>query len=78
MRDDAARLGGLVEDLLLLARADERVPAARDDEVDLDELLYAEQLRLRAVTTVEVSVEMTAVRVLGDPDQLNRAVRNVV
>jgi signal transduction histidine kinase len=78
MRDDAARLGGLVEDLLLLARADERGLQPRDDEVDLDELLYAEQLRLRAVTTVRVSVEVTAVRVLGDPDQLTRAVRNVV
>jgi signal transduction histidine kinase len=82
MSVDAARIGHLVEDLLLLARADERGlrPGGDDagDDVDLDELLDAERLRLRSVSSVQVVADVAAARVRGDRDQLARLVRNLV
>lgn len=80
MREDAGRIGRLVEDLLLLARADERGlrPADGGDDVDLDELLDAERLRLRSVTSVQVVADVSAARVRGDRGQLTRLVRNLV
>ncbi|MGE0296223.1 ATP-binding protein [Pseudonocardia sp.] len=82
MAVDAARIGHLVEDLLLLARADERgLRPGGDgagDDVDLDELLDAERLRLRSVSTVEVVTVVAAARVRGDRGQLARLVRNLV
>jgi signal transduction histidine kinase len=78
MREDADRIERLVEDLLLLARADERGLPCGDGEVDLDEILYAEQLRLRSISAIDVVVDVDAVRVHGDRSQLARAVRNLV
>jgi signal transduction histidine kinase len=78
MREDADRVSRLVEDLLLLARADEHGPRAGDDEVDLDEIFYAEQLRLRLVASVRVHVDVGGARVRGDRGQLTRLVRNLV
>jgi signal transduction histidine kinase len=78
MREDADRVSQLVEDLLLLARADEHGPRPGDDEVDLDEIFYAEQLRLRSVASVRVHVDVGAARVRGDRGQLARLVRNLV
>jgi signal transduction histidine kinase len=78
MRADAERLTRLVDDLLLLARADERGLTPRSEEVDLDELLYAEQLRLRSTADVAVEVRVEAVRLDGDRAQLGRVVRNLV
>jgi signal transduction histidine kinase len=78
MRADAERLARLVDDLLLLARADERGLSPRSDEVDLDELLYAEELRLRSTADVAVAVRVEAVRLVGDRSQLGRVVRNLV
>ena len=79
MREDADRVSRLVEDLLLLARADEHGhPRPGNDEVDLDEIFYAEQLRLRSVASVRVHVDVGAARVRGDRGQLVRLVRNLV
>jgi signal transduction histidine kinase len=78
MRLDADRLARLVDDLLLLARADERGLTPRADEVDLDELLYAEELRLRSTAEVAVALDVEAVRLTGDRAQLGRVVRNLV
>jgi signal transduction histidine kinase len=78
MRADADRLARLVDDLLLLARADERGLTPRSDEVDLDELLYAEELRLRSTADVAVGMQVEAVRLVGDRSQLGRVVRNLV
>jgi signal transduction histidine kinase len=78
MREDADRVRQLVEGLLLLARADEHGPRPGDDEVDLDEIFYAEQLRLRSVASVRVHVDVGAARVRGDRGQLARLVRNLV
>jgi signal transduction histidine kinase len=69
----------LVDDLLTLARLDadpappERVP------VDLDDLVMQETERLRTRGRVTVDVHrVSAGQVRGDPDQLRRALRNVL
>ena len=76
---EGQRLGRLVDDLLMLAASDERRDIHRRQAVDLEELLFAEAERLRLQGTVRVEVSsISAVRVLGDPLQLDRAVRNIV
>lgn len=78
MREEAQRLDRIIGDLLLLARADERGLLPRSDDVDLDELVYAEQLRLRDVGTLQIDVDVVAVRIRGDRSQLARMLRNLV
>ncbi|TRW46220.1 ATP-binding protein [Georgenia yuyongxinii] len=72
-----ARLRRLVDDLLLLARLDGRVPVRRR-EVDLDDLVHEHAQRLRRYGRARVVVApLPAVRVHGDPDQLGRVVQNL-
>lgn len=75
---DALRLQRMVADLLILARADESGIPLRVDDVDLDEIVNTEAVRLDAVTTHTVDVSLKATRVSGDADKLARALRNVV
>ena len=71
------RVDRLVEDLLLLARADEHGLRLRRVDVDLDDLLLSEATRLRKVGTLEVVVDAPPARVQGDPAHLGRALRNL-
>jgi signal transduction histidine kinase len=71
------RMQRLVEDLLLLARADENVPLDRAP-VDLDDLAFEEGHRLRSTTSARVDTSaVTAARVQGDADALRRVLRNL-
>lgn len=75
---ESLRLQRLVEDLLLLARADERTLALHRRPVDLDDLVFDEARRLR--TTAPVTVDTTAVSagpVDGDAAALRRMLRNI-
>ena len=73
------RIQRLVEDLLLLARADERTLTAGDQAVDLDDIVLDEIARLRDTTGLEIDGRaVSAGRVRGDPTQLRRMVRNLV
>ncbi|MFW2382758.1 MAG: sensor histidine kinase [Acidimicrobiales bacterium] len=73
--EEQDRLGGLIDDMLMLARLDEgRTPKPVD--VDLDDVVFAEAERPYGVT-VDVS-KVTPVRVNGDAQQLARLVRNLV
>ena len=75
---EALRLQGLVDDLLLLARADEHRPAPGARPVDLDDLVFAEAARLRAGRTLQVdTTAVSAGRVAGDAGALGRVVRNL-
>jgi len=77
--DEALRLQALVEDLLVLVRADEHALALRRQPVDVDDLVLDECRRLRATTDLTVDAgEVSAGAVDGDPDALRRVVRNVV
>jgi signal transduction histidine kinase len=77
LRGETERLGRLVDDLLLLARADERGLQPRRDEVDLDELVEAERARPYE-DGVRTEVRTEPVRVVGDRGQLVRVLRNLV
>ncbi|MEU6254238.1 HAMP domain-containing sensor histidine kinase [Streptomyces sp. NPDC047043] len=79
VHEEAVRMQRLVDDLLLLARADEggRVTAPRP--VDLDDLVLEEVRRLRSASP-GLRIDGTGVgaaRVTGDEDALRRLVRNL-
>jgi signal transduction histidine kinase len=78
MLPEAQRMRRLVEDLLLLARADEHTDTHVAIDVDLDDIVYAEADRVRAITDLLVATEISHVRVSGDPRALSRLVRNLV
>jgi signal transduction histidine kinase len=69
----------LVDDLLQLARVDATVSGGRTERVDLDDLVFREARRLGAAGRVELDTTgVSAAEVMGDPEQLTRAVRNLV
>jgi len=71
------RMQHLVEDLLLLARLDGRLPLAQD-EVDLDDVVHEEAERLRRSGLVAVHVlPLPALRVRGDGPRLAQVIRNL-
>lgn len=78
--EEARRLERLVEDLLVLARADEGSLVPRRDVVDLDEVVMSEARRLRvgAMRVVPDLHRVSAGRVVGDRDQLRRVVHNLL
>ncbi|WP_433272417.1 sensor histidine kinase [Actinosynnema sp. CS-041913] len=74
---EGARLSGLTDELLALARADD----APDPTgwVDLDEIVLGEIESVRSRGTVEVHLSpFSAVRLLGSPGGLGRVVRNLL
>jgi signal transduction histidine kinase len=78
IRTESARMARLVDDLLLLARVDDDGLRLRREDVDLDDLAYTEQERLKDQhpgLTVRTGLE--PVRVSGDTDALLRVVRNL-
>lgn len=73
------RIGRLVEDLLLLARADETGTAQPGSPVDLDDLVLEQAGRVRAAGRVEVDLSaVSAGRVGGSRQLLGRLVGNLV
>lgn len=71
------RVDHLVDDLLLLARADEDGLRVRSVDVDLEDLVNSEADRLRKSGKLTVTVEAPPVRMQGDPVQLARVLRNL-
>ncbi len=76
--EEVDRMSRLVTDLLLLARSDDSHLRRSLADVDLDDLVGAEAVRVRAQTPLVVVTDIETVRVTGDRDQLHRAVRNIV
>ena len=75
---EVLRLQRLIDDLLLLARADEAGLALRRVPVDMDDLVLAEAGRLRADSALRIDTrQVTAGRVVGDPSGLLRVLRNL-
>ncbi|HEX8930908.1 MAG TPA: ATP-binding protein [Actinomycetota bacterium] len=75
---EQTRLERLVDNLLVLAEADEATAVHSPQVVDLDELVLPELRDLQARGRVQVDVTGVAgARVRGDPDQLRRVVRNL-
>jgi signal transduction histidine kinase len=78
MRAEVARMQRLVDDLLLLAKADDNGLRLAFDDVDLDDLLHLEVARMRASSRVRIESAVQPVRVHGDRDRLDQLVRNLV
>jgi signal transduction histidine kinase len=74
---EARRMQHLVEDLLLLAKADEQGLPLREADVDVDDLVDIEAARLRASSSLAVVSQVHAARVRGDQAQLARVARNL-
>jgi signal transduction histidine kinase len=75
---ESVRMARLVEDLLLLARADNDELRVRRMDVDLDDLVYTERERLAELhPRLRVQATVEPVRVTGDPEALLRVVRNL-
>jgi signal transduction histidine kinase len=75
---EAHRMQTLIEDLLLLARADERGLALRREDVDLDDLVGVQTDALSCRPGVTVRTSLAPVRLVGDRPALSRAVRNLL
>ncbi|WP_051660442.1 sensor histidine kinase [Mycolicibacterium aromaticivorans] len=75
---EAQRMRALVEDLLLLARADERGLPFHREPVRLDEVATGEVMRLRRNCRHSVRIAADPVEIDGDAAALSRVVRNLL
>lgn len=75
---EAYRMQTLVEDLLLLARADERGIVRREDAIHLDVLAESEAMRLRRETRLDVRLDTEPATVVGDLNGIGRILRNLI
>jgi signal transduction histidine kinase len=75
---ELSRLRGLVENLMTLARADARDLISAREDVDLDDLVDQEVRRLRATSRRQVLAHLEPLRVVGDGQRLEQALRNLV
>lgn len=75
---ESRRIQQLVDDLLLLARADERTLQLQRRPVDLDDVVFDEAARLRAATELRIDTRrVSAGRIHGDERTLGRVLRNL-
>ncbi len=78
LRPEARRMESLVEDLLLLARADERGLAMQHKDVDLDDVASSEIGRVLRERGVTIDADLAPTRVVGDAGSLSRVLRNLL
>ncbi len=76
--EEDLRMERLVDDLLLIARADAGVSTTdRWTEVDLDDLVFEEARRVPSTIRIDLA-RISAGQVNGDSDQLRRVIRNLL
>ncbi|MGU3435942.1 ATP-binding protein [Actinomycetes bacterium M1A6_2h] len=75
---EVARVQHIVEDLLLLARADERGVAFETTDVDLDDVARNEGRLLQDLHPHEVVLQLSPTRIKGDTGAVTRIIRNLV
>jgi signal transduction histidine kinase len=75
---EAQRMRMLIEDLFLLARADEQRLVLRKEQVLLDDLAEVEVGRVRRDAGCTIHTEISAARLIGDPVAVSRVIRNLV
>ncbi|MDY6807927.1 MAG: HAMP domain-containing sensor histidine kinase [Actinomycetota bacterium] len=74
---EAYRLRDLIDDMLLLARADEYGLTPDIADIDLDDLVNDEITRLDLTTELSVTAHIIPVRLRGDRRQVSRVLRNL-
>ncbi|MUL81836.1 MULTISPECIES: cell wall metabolism sensor histidine kinase WalK [unclassified Mycolicibacterium] len=74
---EAQRMQSLIDDLLLLARADERGLKLRVEDLDLRPVIETEADRLRRGTRLTVHTDVVEARLSGDAQALSRMLRNL-
>jgi signal transduction histidine kinase len=75
---EAQRMHTLIEDLLLLARADEQSLVLHREEMALDDLAEVEAARVRREAGCTIHTDISPARLTGDPAALSRMIRNLV
>ena len=75
---EAQRMRLLIEDLLLLARADEQSLILRKEQVLLGDLAEVEVNRARRDARCMIHTDISAVCFIGDPGAVSRVIRNLV
>lgn len=75
---EAHRMRTLIEDLFLLARADERNLVRDTEEMALDDLAEVEAARARREAGCAVHTDIRPARLTGDPAAISRMIRNLV
>ena len=78
VRAESMRLQLMVDDLLLLARADEGTLTLQPQPIDLDDLVFDEAKRLRSLTDLHVDTAgVSGGRIDADPAAIRRVLRNL-
>lgn len=75
---EAQRMRLLIEDLFLLARADERNLVRHKEEVALDDIAETEAARARREAGCAVHTDIGPAQLTGDPVAISRMIRNLV
>jgi signal transduction histidine kinase len=75
---EAQRMGLLIEDLLLLARADEQSLVLRKEQVLLGDVAEIEVNHARRDAECTIRTDISSVSVIGDPVAVSRVIRNLV
>jgi signal transduction histidine kinase len=75
---EAHRMRMLIDDLLLLARADEQRLVMRRDDVSVSELAEAEVARARHDASCTIDAVITPTRVAGDSIAISQVIRNLL
>jgi signal transduction histidine kinase len=75
---EAHRMRTLIDDLLLLARADEKRLVARTKEVSVSDIAEAEVARARQNAGCAIHSVITPVQILGDSTAISRVIRNLL
>lgn len=78
LNQEANRMSLLVDDLLLLAKADAGQLTPKLVEIDLDDLLAHELENFRATSNLKLSQVTEPVKALGDSLKISQAVRNLL
>ncbi len=75
---EAQRMSALIQDLLVLARADEQSLVLRTERVQLDDIAEIEASRVRRSAECSIQTAISPTHLTGDPAALSRVVRNLV
>lgn len=75
---EAQRMHTLIQDLLLLARADEQRLVRRKEQMALDDIAEAEAARVRRGAHCAIHTDISPVLLTGDSAAVSRMIRNLV